>query len=595
MTRKVPHGLKIHPDRVHMIYPLGCNLVIENLQTRQQEFLLGHNNNISCVTISNNGKYIASGQLTFMGFKADIIIWDYESRDPYARLVLHKVKIEDLVFSSSDKFLFSLGGQDDGSIVVWNIETKEPVCGSPAQHKSAGITYCLAAAKDNDYLFYSAGNGTLRFWQLDVANRKIRPTDINTGTVKRIASLDGTHLYCGTTTGDVLMIYIPAAQFKAIGPEKKKYSMGITAMQALVNGDVLLGTGEGKIHIAEQGTFKSTKCLQAMGEITSLALRGEGHMIFIGTDRAHIYKVNYADWKMELINTCHNSPINDIAFPFGSSELFGTCSFQDIRIWHAPTGNELLRITQANKTCNSICFTRDGKIIVSGWDDGRIRCFYPETGREMFTVNDAHHRGVTAVAVTNDCRRIVSGGGEGMVRVWQLNQNSRDLIATMKEHKNAIVSIRINKSDTECVTASLDGTCIIWNLKRFARNQVLFENTLFQCVTYHPEEYHIITGGTDRKIAYWEAVNGAQIRELEASKSGTINGLDIDCMGHYFVTVSADKLVKLWRYNEGEVFSVGIGHGSEIKKVKICPNTEHIVSVSADGAIFRWKFPKNAG
>ena len=68
---RVPHGLKLHPDRVHMIYPLGCNLVIENLQTRQQEFLLGHNNNISCVTISNNGKYIASGQVTFMGFKVD--------------------------------------------------------------------------------------------------------------------------------------------------------------------------------------------------------------------------------------------------------------------------------------------------------------------------------------------------------------------------------------------------------------------------------------------------------------------------------------------------------------------------------------------
>ncbi len=66
---KVSHGLKLHPDRIHMIYPLGCNLIIENLQTRQQEFLLGHNNKISCLTISNDGKYIASGQVTFMGFK----------------------------------------------------------------------------------------------------------------------------------------------------------------------------------------------------------------------------------------------------------------------------------------------------------------------------------------------------------------------------------------------------------------------------------------------------------------------------------------------------------------------------------------------
>jgi hypothetical protein len=109
-------------------------------------------------------------------------------------------------------------------------------------------------------------------------------------------SLDGAFLYCGTTTGDILMIYIPATQFKTIGPEKKKYAMGITAMQALVNGDVLIGTGEGKVHTTEKETFKSLKyesriiyslisifyvfrSLQAMGEVTSLALRGEGHMV----------------------------------------------------------------------------------------------------------------------------------------------------------------------------------------------------------------------------------------------------------------------------------------------------------------------------
>lgn len=71
--------------------------------------------------------------------------------------------------------------------------------------------------------------------------------------------MDGANLYCGTTTGDILMIYIPATQFKTIGPEKKKYGMGITAIQALVNGDVLIGTGEGKIYIAEKDTFKSLK------------------------------------------------------------------------------------------------------------------------------------------------------------------------------------------------------------------------------------------------------------------------------------------------------------------------------------------------
>lgn len=73
----------------------------------------------------------------------------------------------------------------------------------------------------------------------------------------------------------------------------------------------------------------------------------------------------------------------------------------------------------------------------------------------------------------------------------------------------------------------------------------MFANTLFQCIAYHPEEFHIITGGSDRKIAYWESYDGSQIRELEASKSGPINGLDVDAEGKRFVTGSSDKLVKV--------------------------------------------------
>jgi hypothetical protein len=55
------------------------------------------------------------------------------------------------------------------------------------------------------------------------------------------------------------MIYIPTTQFKSIGPVKKRYPLGVTAIQALVNGDVLIGTGEGKIHLTEKETFKSLK------------------------------------------------------------------------------------------------------------------------------------------------------------------------------------------------------------------------------------------------------------------------------------------------------------------------------------------------
>ena len=186
---------------------------------------------------------------------------------------------------------------------------------------------------------------------------------------------------------------------------------------------------------------------------------------FIGTVKSQIYRMALVEWKLDLLNTCHNSVINDIAFPFGTSELFATCSFEDIRVWHSATNQELLRIKVQNKTCTSIAFSRDGSSIVSGWDDGKIRAFYPESGKVMYVINDAHQKGVTSIAITSDCRKVISGGGEGQVRVWSIKPDSQTLEATMKEHKNAVVQIRLNKNDTECATASWDGTSIIWDLK----------------------------------------------------------------------------------------------------------------------------------
>ena len=115
LTGAVPSGLLVHPDRQHLIYPLGNTIVIEDLSDNSQSCLTGHTDNVSCLSVSKSGKYLASGQVTHMGFKADIIVWDYAKRELYCRLTLHKVKVEALAFSPNDKYLVSLGGQDDGT------------------------------------------------------------------------------------------------------------------------------------------------------------------------------------------------------------------------------------------------------------------------------------------------------------------------------------------------------------------------------------------------------------------------------------------------------------------------------------------------
>ncbi|KAJ3332214.1 Cilia- and flagella-associated protein 52, partial [Kappamyces sp. JEL0680] len=232
----------------------------------------------------------------------------------------------------------------------------------------------------------------------------------------------------------------------------------------------------------------------------------------------------------------------------------------------------LLRIALPNLECKCIVFKKDGSSLITGWSDGKIRAFGPQSGRLQYVINDAHKPVVTALAVTEAFNnqgdfRIVSGG-EGTVSC-----------------------IKIRKNGLECVSSSSDGSCIIWDLTRYVRNQVLFAPTFFNACAYYPDESQLLTSGTDRKVAYWEAFDGSVIRELQASQSDTINGLDITPNGKYFVIGGSDKIVKVYRYEEGELAYVGLGHSTDIAKVRISPDGHKVVSVSSEGAIFQWSLP----
>ncbi|XP_049900646.1 cilia- and flagella-associated protein 52 [Epinephelus moara] len=593
---RVPSGLRVHPDREHLIYPLGCTVILKRIKDGKQEFLHGHTNNVSCISVSKSGLYVASGQINFRGFKAMVIIWDYAQRTVYAELVVHMAQVKALAFSPNDKYLVSLGGQDDDSIVVWNIETKQAICGSPALAHSAGYCLTVQYSNTNDNIFVSAGSGTLRVWELDLTNRKIRPTECQTGKLKRIVKCveiteDDRFIFCGTTSGDIMKVNMKTGLLSDCGPVKTKYSLGVNVLRILKSGNLLVGSGSGTFTLCSCTNFKTLKEVQLEKGVTSIAIRGEGQQFFVGTEAAQMYCFSYEDFKAELISTSHSSAVKDVAICFGTSELFATCSEEDIRLWHIDKPKELLRITVPNMTCNSLDFMVDGHSIISAWNDGKIRVFAPESGRLMVIIHNAHRMGVTAIAGTRDCKRIVSGGGEGQVRVWELQPHSHRLLETMKEHKATITCIKIKSNDKECVTASSDGACIIWDIVRFVSLQMVIANTLFRTVCYHPEEYQLITSGTDRKVAYWDVYDGSAIREVEGSQSGAINGMHISQDGKHFVTGGDDKLVKVWDYMEGTVTHIGIAHGGSITSIKICSNNRTLVSTSADGAILRWRFP----
>ena len=111
--------------------------------------------------MSHSGRTIASGQVTHQGYRADVILWGFEARAIIHKLSLHQVgalceqhigsrltavqvEVTSLSFSPSDQFLLTLGGEDDGSLALWDVESGK-VFGQDCQRQLVLIACCVGA------------------------------------------------------------------------------------------------------------------------------------------------------------------------------------------------------------------------------------------------------------------------------------------------------------------------------------------------------------------------------------------------------------------------------------------------------------------
>ena len=130
---------------------------------------------------------------------------------------------------------------------------------------------------------------------------------------------------------------IETCLFRHFGPQKEKFSQGVSALQMLPSGKFLLGTGEGVVaEVTEAPHFKRLRTGRVPGAVTSVTLRGSGnqvwvshththrhtHMLtlsalqfFVGMATAQMYQFEYESFRSSLIGSCHNSAITDIVFP----------------------------------------------------------------------------------------------------------------------------------------------------------------------------------------------------------------------------------------------------------------------------------------
>jgi WD40 repeat protein len=156
-----------------IIYPASKYVCVYSKRTNAQIFYKEHQNHISCLTVSSDGKIAASVEECA---RPSIRLWDAcTTRVVKVLPVLHRQGLSSMQFSADNTLLLSVGKDRDRSIALWESLSGEWTDARLKAWSKGSVTSVTFASfyQHDSIAFVSGGEGHIKFWQ--VSGRCMNP------------------------------------------------------------------------------------------------------------------------------------------------------------------------------------------------------------------------------------------------------------------------------------------------------------------------------------------------------------------------------------------------------------------------------------
>ncbi len=254
-------------------------------------------------------------------------------------------------------------------------------------------------------------------------------------------------------------------------------------------------------------------------------------------------------------------------------------------------------LTQGNTAwVNAIAVTPNGQIAVTASGDRALKVKAPSADStlkvwdlrwqsEMHMLK-GHERSVTAVAVTPDGKRAISGSRDQTLKIWDLQRGTQ--LHNITDHKGWITSIVVTPDGKRAISASADTTLKVWDIEQGKQLHNLTGHTdIIWAVALTPDGKRAVSASGDTTLKVWDIQQGKELYTLRGHRAW-VTGVSLTPDGQQAVSASVDKTLKVWNLQQGKELYTLAGHNDWVTGVAISANGKRALSASADKTLKVW-------
>jgi WD40 repeat protein len=318
-----------------------------------------------------------------------------------------------------------------------------------------GNVRALAFSPDGRYFLANSYNAALLF---DVASgRQLRSFQGHTDVVTSLAfSPDGNTVLTGSNDETSRLWDVRTG--KELRRLEGQFGRVVSVEYSSDGRSVLTGGGRTAVQFDASGGQQLKRFETIPGRVDSVAMSKDRRSVLTGGGKK-LSLWDAASGKLLWQIVSHTDDSFDcVAFsPLDRYLLTG--SFAQVSLWDPLNGKLLRRFPMNGYSVNTVTFSRDGKLFLTGSNDWTARIWNVETGEELRRFE--HQYWIDAAIFSPDGRSVLTAGGAKTIRMWDAANGK--LIRQFEGHTEPIKRVDLAEEGPYLLTVSQNNVDVLWD------------------------------------------------------------------------------------------------------------------------------------